>query len=173
MLRLPERPYMVWASASVGCCSVMWFWMLVADLKAMGQLGHLWNNSQWACWMWDLTELSPPNTTRQLEHLQGGQQQQASQGTWLYSTQTLAWTRGWGWGRGVGSTPVSDTARKVQTRLIQVCLKQQLVDRAPALWADVRFAAAVDALVSCGAAAVGQEHRRGALGAGLERRKSV
>lgn len=22
------------------------------------------------CWMWDFTEFSPPNTTRQLEHLQ-------------------------------------------------------------------------------------------------------
>lgn len=74
--------------------------------------------------------------------------------------------------RGIGTTPVSNTARKVQTRLIQVCLEQQLVDRAPALRADVRFAASVDALVSCGAAAVGQEHRRGALGAGLRGEES-
>lgn len=70
--------------------------------------------------------------------------------------------------RGTGTTPVSNTAHKVQTRLVQVCLEQQLVDTAPALRADVRFAASVDALVSCGAAAVGQEHRRGALGAGLQ-----
>lgn len=76
-------------------------------------------------------------------------------------------------GGGKGTTPVSNTARKVQTCLIQVCLEPQLVDRAPALWADVWFAAAVDALVSCGAAAVGQEDRRGALGAGLERVKRV
>jgi len=44
--------------------------MLGEDLKAMGQLGHLWNRSQWACWMCDFTEFRPPNTTRQLEHLQ-------------------------------------------------------------------------------------------------------
>ena len=35
----------------------------------MGQLGHLWKTSQWAVWMWDLMEFSPPNTTWQLEHL--------------------------------------------------------------------------------------------------------
>lgn len=62
--------YMACPSVSVGCWAVMWFCMLGADLKAMGQLGHLWNISQWACWMWDFTEFSPPNTTRQLEHLQ-------------------------------------------------------------------------------------------------------
>lgn len=61
---------MVCPSVSVGWWAVMWFCMLGVDLKAMGQLGHLWNISQWACWMWDFTELSPPNTTRQLEHLQ-------------------------------------------------------------------------------------------------------
>lgn len=46
-------------------------------------------------------------------------------------------------------------------------LKEQRLDGATALRADVRLAASVDALVSCGAAAVGQEHRGGALGAGL------
>lgn len=56
----------------VGCWVLMWPWALGADLKAMGQLGHLWKTSQWAVWMWDLMEFSPPNTTWQLEHLDGG-----------------------------------------------------------------------------------------------------
>lgn len=68
-------------------------------------------------------------------------------------------------------TPVAYAACKVQTGLIQVCLKQQLLNRAPALGADVWFAALVDALVSCRAAAVGQEHRRRTLRAGLENKK--
>ena len=53
----------------VGCWVLMWLWALGEDLKAMGQLGHLWKTSQWAVWMWDLMEFSPPNTTWQLEHL--------------------------------------------------------------------------------------------------------
>lgn len=59
----------------VGCWVLMWLWALGADLKAMGQLGHLWKTSQWAVWMWDLMEFSPPNTTWQLEHLDKGKWQ--------------------------------------------------------------------------------------------------
>lgn len=48
-----------------------WAWALGADLKAMGQMGHLWKTSQCDVWMWDLMEFTPPNTTAQLGHLGG------------------------------------------------------------------------------------------------------
>lgn len=163
------KTYMVCASGSVGCCSVMWFCILEADLKAMGQLGHLWNRSQWACWMWDFTELSPPNTTRQLEHLLRGKGQGD---VWECDTKVhFSFTKQMA-SRG-DITPVAYAAGKVQTGLIQVCLKQQLLHRTPALGADVWFAASVDALVSCRAAGVGQEHRRRTLRAGLENKKET
>lgn len=53
----------------VGCWVLVCPCALGADLKAIGQLGHLWNTSQWAVWMWDLMEFRPPKTTWQLEHL--------------------------------------------------------------------------------------------------------
>lgn len=163
------KTYIVCASVSVGCCSVMWFCMLEADLKAMGQLGHLWNKSQWACWMWDLTELSPPNTTRQLEHLLRGKGQGD---VWGCDTNVhFSFTKQMA-SRG-DITPVAYAACKVQTGLIQVRLKQQLLHWAPALGADVWFAASVDALVSCRAAAVGQEHRRRTFCAGLENKNTM
>lgn len=49
-------------------------------MNAMGQMGHLWNTSQWEVWMWDLMELTPPNTTAQLGHLQGGGEREAGDG---------------------------------------------------------------------------------------------
>lgn len=43
----------------------------------MGQMGHLWNTSQWEVWMWDLMELTPPKTTAQLGHLESGGEREA------------------------------------------------------------------------------------------------
>lgn len=72
MPRSPVAPYLACTLPSEGCWELIWLPAPAEDLKAMGQLGHLWNTSQWATWMCVLMEFRPPNTMRQLEHLQGG-----------------------------------------------------------------------------------------------------
>lgn len=54
-------------------------------MNAMGQMGHLWNTSQWEVWMWDLMELTPPKTTAQLGHLESRGEWEAR--GWLQTAQ--------------------------------------------------------------------------------------
>lgn len=59
-------------SESWGCWVPQWVSALEADLKAMGQEGHLWKTSEWAVCMWFFTALrlfTPPNTSWQQGHL--------------------------------------------------------------------------------------------------------